>query len=296
MNATPWINETLYPEWQQRFKMKTELVRVNSAYQEIVIFDSYSHGRLLMLDGAIQMNEYGFAYMEMMIHVPMLAHGAVENVLIIGAGDGGTLRQVLLYHTVHHVVAVDIDEAVMRLSKEFMPALAGDAWDDPRTEVFTGDGIDYVRRTPDAAFDIIVIDSSDPVGATEVLFSTDFYQHCARILKPGGIMVNQCGVPLMQGKELHESTQRRRKFFAHVTAYVVAEPAYIGGFMTLGWSAKDPSLATIPVEVIRERAAQAGILGVTKYWTPEIHTGAFNLPPYIARHMPLCNESDTSKT
>jgi spermidine synthase len=99
-------------------------------------------------------------------------------------------------------------------------------------------------------------------------------------------VVNQCGVPFMQADELRDTSARRRRFFRHVTAYVAAVPTYVGGFMTLGWAAKDPALAATPAEVIRARAAAAGILGTTQYWTPEIHTGAFNLPPYVARHLP----------
>ena len=98
--------------------------------------------------------------------------------------------------------------------------------------------------------------------------------------------MNQCGVPFMQADELRETSLRRRTFFPHVTAYVAAVPTYVGGFRTLGWAAKDPSLTTTPIETIRDRAAATGLIGATNYWTPEIHVGAFNLPPYIARHLP----------
>jgi spermidine synthase len=143
-----------------------------------------------------------------------------------------------------------------------------------------------VKRAPDASFDAVIVDSTDPIGVGEVLFTDDFYRNCARVLSARGLVVNQCGVPFMQAEELRETSLRRRKFFPHVTAYVVAVPTYVGGFMTLGWAAKDASLAATPTETIRGRARQAGILGSTRYWTPEIHAGAFNLPPYIARHLP----------
>ncbi|MBN8896605.1 MAG: spermidine synthase, partial [Rhodospirillales bacterium] len=219
-------------------------------------------------------------------HVPLLAHGAAANVLIIGAGDGGVLRRVLQHPTVQRAVMVEIDGEVIRLAKEFLPGIAGDAWTNPRAEVIVGDGIDYVKRAPDAAFDAIIVDSTDPIGVGEVLFTDAFYENCARILTARGLVVNQCGVPFMQADELRETSVRRRRFFPHVTAYVAAVPTYVGGFMTLGWSAKDGTLHSVPVETIRARAAAAGILGQTQYWTPEIHVGAFNLPPYIARHLP----------
>jgi spermidine synthase len=99
-------------------------------------------------------------------------------------------------------------------------------------------------------------------------------------------VVNQCGVPFMQADELRETSARRAKFFPHVTAYVAAVPTYVGGFMTLGWAAKDASLTRVGVDEIRARAQASGILGGTRYWTPEIHVGAFNLPPYIGQHLP----------
>jgi spermidine synthase len=287
MPTDSWINETLYPDWGQRFRVTRELARVKSDFQDIAIFESASHGRVMVLDGVIQITEADeFVYQEMLTHVPLLAHGAAENVLIIGAGDGGVLRRVLQHPNVKRAVMVEIDGEVIRLSKEFLPKIAGDAWTDKRADVIVGDGIDYVKRAPDGTFDAIIVDSTDPIGVGEVLFTDEFYHNCARILTSRGLVVNQCGVPFMQADELQDTSARRRKFFPHVTAYVAAVPTYVGGFMTLGWAAKDASLAATPVETIRARAGQAGILGTTRYWTPEIHAGAFNLPPYIARHLP----------
>jgi spermidine synthase len=282
-----WINETLYPDWGQRFLVTRELARVKSDFQDIVIFQSPSFGRVMVLDGVIQITEADeFVYQEMLTHVPLLAHGSAEKILIIGAGDGGVLRRVLQHNTVQRATMVEIDGEVIRLAKEFLPGIAGDAWTDERANVIVGDGIDYVQRAPDASFDVIIVDSTDPIGVGEVLFTDTFYRNCARILTPRGLIVNQCGVPFMQSGELRETSARRREFFPHVTAYLAAVPTYVGGFMTLGWAAKDASLARTPVPTIRERAAQSGILGNTRYWTPEIHAGAFNLPPYIAQHLP----------
>jgi spermidine synthase len=286
MPIDSWINETLYPDWGQRFLVRRELARVKSDFQDIAIFESTSHGRVMVLDGVIQITEADeFVYQEMLTHVPLLAHGAAENVLIIGAGDGGVLRRVLQHDTVKRAVMVEIDGEVIRLAKEFLPGIAGDAWTDKRAEVIVGDGIDYVQRAHDAAFDVIIVDSTDPIGVGEVLFTDAFYHNCARILTSRGLVVNQCGVPFMQADELRETSARRGKFFPHVTAYVAAVPTYVGGFMTLGWAAKDASLSATPMEIIRDRASKAGLLGTTQYWTPEIHIGAFNLPPYIARHL-----------
>ena len=287
MTTDSWLNETLYPDWGQRFQVKRELARVQSAFQDIMIFESTSHGRVMVLDGVIQITEADeFVYQEMLAHVPLLAHGAATQVLIIGAGDGGVLRRVLAHRGVQRAVMVEIDGEVIRLARAFLPDIAGEAWSDARAEVIVGDGIDYVRHAPDSAFDVIIVDSTDPIGVGEVLFTDEFYANCARVLTARGLVVNQCGVPFMQASELRDTSARRAKFFPHVTAYVAAVPTYVGGFMTLGWAAKDAALTRVSVEQIRDRAQAAGILGTTLYWTPEIHVGAFNLPPYIARELP----------
>jgi spermidine synthase len=282
-----WLNETLYPDWGQRFKFVRQLARVKSAFQDIAVFETDSHGRVLTLDGVIQITERDeFVYQEMLTHVPLLAHGNAKNVLIIGAGDGGVLKHVLMHKGVERAVMAEIDGEVIRLSKEFLPGIGGDAWNDPRAEVIVGDGIDYVRRAPDASFDVIIVDSTDPIGVGEVLFTDEFYKNAARILTASGLIVNQCGVPFMQADELRETSARRAQFFPHVTAYVAAVPTYVGGYMTLGWAGKDASLTQLSPEVIAERAEAAGIAGKSEYWTPHVHVAAFWLPPYIARHLP----------
>lgn len=287
MPTDSWINETLYPEWGQRFMVKRELARVQSDFQDIVVFESYTHGRVLLLDGVVQITEGDeFVYQEMLTHVPLLAHGDAKRVLIIGAGDGGVLKRVLQHKNVEKAVMVEIDGEVIRLSKEFLPGIAGDAWNDPRAEVLVADGIDYVRKAADGSFDVVIVDSTDPIGVGEVLFTDEFYANVARLLTDKGVIVNQCGVPAMQADELHDTSLRRAKSFGDIFAYVAAVPTYVGGFMTLGWSAKDATLRQVDTATIRARAEAAGILGQTQYWTPEIHTGAFNLPPYIAKHLP----------
>src|SRR5277367_4691967 len=152
MPTESWINETLYPDWGQRFLVTRELACVKSDFQDIVIFESASHGRVMVLDGVIQITEADeFVYQEMLTHVPLLAHGSAATVLIIGAGDGGVLRRVLQHQGVRRAVMVEIDGEVIRLSKEFLPDIGGDAWDDRRAEVIVGDGIDYVKRAPNAS-------------------------------------------------------------------------------------------------------------------------------------------------
>lgn len=240
-----------------------------------------------MLDGAIQITEADeFVYQEMLAHVPLIAHGDARRVLIIGAGDGGVLRRVLQHRGVERAVMVEIDGEVIRLVREHLPGIAGDAWDDARAEVIVGDGLAYVRDAGPEQFDVMIVDSTDPVGVGETLFTEAFYADCARALGPGGIIVNQAGVPFMQGEELEQTTKRRASAFAHVSAYVAAVPTYVGGFMALGIASKQAGVDHVSLDVLTRRAEAAGILGRTNYWTPEVHQAAFKLPPYIARLLP----------
>ena len=129
MATDSWVNETLYPDWGQRFRVKRELARVQSDFQDIMVFESESHGRVMLLDGVVQITQADeFVYQEMLTHVPLLAHGAAKRVLIIGAGDGGVLKRVLQHGTVEQAVMVEIDGEVIRLAKEHLPMIAGDAW------------------------------------------------------------------------------------------------------------------------------------------------------------------------
>jgi spermidine synthase len=287
MAGDDWVAETLYPDWGQRFRITRELARVRSPFQDIRIVETASHGRVMLLDGVLQISEADeFAYQEMIAHVPLIAHGAARRVLIIGAGDGGVLRRVLTHRTVEAATMVEIDAEVVRLSREHLPGIGGKAWDDPRARVLIADGIAHVAEAATGAYDVIIVDSTDPVGVGEVLFSDAFYADCARLVGPGGIVVNQCGVPFMQGEELRDTTLRRARHFADASAYLAAVPTYVGGFMTLGWSAQDAALRRHGVSTLAARAEAAGILGTTRYWSPGVHAAAFALPPYIASLLP----------
>ncbi len=278
-----WIDETLYPGWGQRFRIVRELARSTIAMQDIVIVETEMHGRVLLLDGAVQITEADeFVYQEMIVHVPLLAHGNAKRVLIIGAGDGGVLRRVLQHRQVEVAVMVEIDGEVIRLAREFLPKIGGSAWSDPRATVIVGDGIDHVAKAADSSFDVIIVDSTDPAGVGETLFTDAFYQQCARVLAPDGLVANQSGVPFMQPHELTTTSRRRARHFAYVGAYVVAVPTYVGGFMTLGLASRTRPIAMDDVAEIRRRADAAGILGLTRYWSPDVQAASFALPPYIA--------------
>ncbi len=274
-----WYQETLYSDVHQGFAVTRVIHREKTEHQDLVIFENARMGRILALDGVIQTTEGDeFFYHEMMGHVPLFAHGAAERVLIIGGGDGGLLREVLKHRNVRRAVMVEIDPHVIDLSRQYLPSLSAGAFDDPRAELVIADGAKYVAET-DERFDVVMVDSTDPHGPGEVLFTSEFYGNCHRCQTEQGIIVTQNGVPFFQPDELTTSWRRLGPIFEDVGFYVVPVPTYYGGFMTLGWGAKTAAhRATAGAELARRYGA-AGF--ATRYYNPAIHAACFALPNYI---------------
>ena len=199
--------ETLYEGYGQRFRMEKLLHEVRTEHQHLVIFQNPRMGRVMALDGVIQTTEADeFIYHEMLTHVPILAHGSVKRVLIIGGGDGGMLREVTKHAGVEHIAMVEIDGTVVDMCKAFLPNHSSGAYDDPRLNLVIDDGMRFVATTTEK-FDVIISDSTDPIGPGEVLFSENFYQACHRCLNEGGILVTQNGTPFMQIEEVKSGKQ-----------------------------------------------------------------------------------------
>ena len=178
---------------------------------------------------------------------------------------------------------VEIDASVIEMCREYLPNHSAGAFDDPRAKIVIADGAAFVAETAETEtgrrFDVVIIDSTDPAGPGEVLFSQAFYGNCKRCLKPGGVIVTQNGVPSMQGSEVTNSYQRLGAHFADVSFYVAPVPTYVGGFMALGWASDDAALRATPLEELEARHAAAGI--ETRYYNSEIHRAAFALPNYV---------------
>ncbi len=272
---TEWFTETLHEHLAQRLEMASVVYRETTEHQSLVIFDNPTYGRVLALDGVVQTTTgEEFIYHEMLVHVPLIAHGSAREVLIIGGGDGGALRHCLM-HPVERVTMVEIDRYVIDLCTRYMPELADGAFEDPRADLVIADGCRYVRET-DRRFDAIIIDSTDPIGPGKVLFTPDFYADCKGCLKPDGVLVNQNSVPAIDGWVQAQTFRNLRPTFADVWAFSVAVPIYIGGIMTLGWATDDAGLRRLPVDEVRTRVARAGLR--TRYYTPELHVASFALP------------------
>jgi spermidine synthase len=282
-----WFEEDLHSRilghgYAQRFRVSRVVHRENTDFQELEIFENQAFGRVLALDAIIQTTERDeFIYHEMLVHVPLLAHGRTRRVLIIGGGDGGVLREVLR-HPVDHATMVEIDGRVIDLCREHLPGLSAGAFDDPRARVLVDDGIRFMADTAES-FDAIIVDSSDPVGPNEVLFTDAFYADCRRRLTPGGVLITQSGVPFLQRGEVIDGYKRLKPHFADVGFYVIAVPSYVGGFMTLSWASDDADLRHQPESVLSERYTASGL--ATRYYSPAVHKAAFALPPYISKLM-----------
>ncbi|MGB0694058.1 MAG: polyamine aminopropyltransferase [Rhodospirillaceae bacterium] len=275
-----WFSETLHPNWQQTFKAEKVFHRDNTGLQDLVIFENQTYGRVMILDGVIQLTEGDEpAYHEMLVHVPLFGHGAAKRVLIIGGGDGGTLREVLRHQSVASATMVEIDPDVVDFSKTHLPALSKGAFDDPRGQVIIADGIEFMKTSPDQ-WDVIIIDSTDPFGPAAGLFTADFYGDCRARLGPGGILTLQGGVPFLQGDEaklIHDNLQAAG--FAEATFYLTVVPTYAGGFMTLGWASEDAGLKK--PDALTDRVAASGLS--FDYYSAEVHEAAFALPPFIRK-------------
>lgn len=277
--APAWITETLHPGFQQSFEASKVLYRSQTELQDLVIFENPYFGRMLVLDGVIQTTERDEpCYHEMLAHVPILAHGAAKEVLIIGGGDGGALRDVLKHQSVERATMVEIDGSVVDMCREYLPTLSNGAFDDPRADVVIADGVKYVAET-DRRFDVIIIDSTDPIGPAVPLFSDEFYTGCRNIMTEDGVIVCQSGVSFVQPDEARDTYQRLDRLFDDAALYVTQVPTYAFGYMTLGWGANSARARRTDAATIQQRFDAAGL--DTHYYTPGIHGSCFNLPAYM---------------
>ncbi len=278
------FQETLYQGFRTTYDCTEVFFDSATDHQRLVIFKNPLFGRMMMLDGVTQTTEADeFIYHEMLAHVPILAHGAAKRVLIIGGGDGGILREVLRHPGVERCTMVEIDPSVVELSKQHLPHHSNGAFDDVRTDLVFDDGAAFVRDPGDAhqnAYDVMIVDSTDPIGPGEVLFTDTFYANARRCLTSGGVLVTQNGVPFMQPDELKTTMTHFRHLFNDASCYLATIPTYVGGPMALGWASDDRALRNVSEETIAARFAEAEL--ETRYYSPAVHKAAFALPAYVA--------------
>ena len=275
-----WVEETLHRGFRVRLKADRVLFDSETEHQHLVIFENEDFGRVMMLDHVVQLaTKDDFIYHEMMAHVPLFAHGRAKKALIIGGGDGGVLREALKHPELEDITLCEIDRSVLTLCREHFPDISAGAYDDPRTRIVIADGTKFVAETYDR-FDLIMVDSTDPIGPGAVLFTKEFYTGCRRCLKPGGILVTQNGLPFLQADELKQSVGFFRGLFRDAFAYLATTPSYFGGPMSYGWATDYVEARRYRIDAIERRYADAGAFP-TRYWRPDVHVASFALPNYI---------------
>lgn len=257
------------------------LYKKKTPYQKVEVFDSYAYGKLLAIDDMVMATERDeHAYHEMIVHVPMLTQKNPKKVLIIGGGDGGTVREVLKHESVEKVVMVEIDEAVVEASKLHLPSLAKEL-DNPKLELIIGDGIAYVKQAPEGEYDLVIVDSSDPVGPAEGLFSVEFYGNCYRILNENGILVGQSESPRFHVKAFQELFHVYDQVFGKVKVWCYL--TFISTYPTGMWSFCYCSKGDLdPFKNFdKERSKAFSEKHDLKYYNEDMHKAAFALPTFV---------------
>ncbi len=266
-----WLEELQLGNMRLGLRAETVLHREVSRFQEILVVDTYAFGRVMMLDGTFQVTEKDeFVYHEMLAHFPLMSHPHPRDVLVIGGGDGGTIREVVKHPEVERAVLCEIDPRVTAVAREYLPSVAS-GLSDPRVEVLHEDGVRLVQDH-EAAFDVILIDSTDPVGPAVGLYSPEFYAACKRALRPGGIVCAQSESPFVNGDVVRRVAQSVKASFPHHQLYLAPLPTYPSGAWSFTAGAQEP----LPREVDAVRAAGLA----TRYYTAEMHRAAFALPPF----------------
>lgn len=272
-----WYSEYHTPNVRFSIKVARQLHNEKSNYQEISIFESPEFGRFLTLDGIMMMTERDeFIYHEMITHPAMAVNPDIKRVLVIGAGDGGVARELTKYSGIECIDIVEIDERVVRVCQQYLPQTAC-GFDDPRVHLHFQDGLKFVRHT-DAAYDLIIVDSTDPFGPGEVLFTKEFYGSCFSALTEQGILINQHESPFYEddAKAMKAAHRRISQVFPGSFVYQAHIPTYPSGHWLFGFATK----TLHPMRDLQaQRWDEAKIR--TRYYNTDLHSGAFCLPTYV---------------
>lgn len=272
-----WFSERHTKNVKLSIRVNRQLYSGESEFQRIDVFESPEFGRFLTLDGYMMLTEKDeFIYHEMMVHVPMAVHPNVKNVLVIGAGDGGVVRELVRYDTIEHIDMVEIDPMVVQVCCEYLPFTAS-GLSDPRVSIRYEDGLKFVRRCEDA-YDLIIVDSTDPFGPGEGLFTKEFYGNCYKALHDDGIMVNQHESPFYDEDvaAMQRTHARIVQSFPLSRLYQAHIPTYPSGHWLFGFASKKYH----PLRDLNDIAWN--MRGIScRYYTTTLHKGAFYLPYYV---------------
>ncbi len=270
-----WWTEQQTPGLRLGLKCAAVLEHRRSPYQEVAVYASDVYGRMLTLDDMVMTTEADeFVYHEMLAHPGLTLCQDPRRVLVVGGGDGGTVREVCRHAGVRRVVLAELDPEVTAVCRRHLPSLTA-ALDDPRVELVPGDGVAYLAGAPPESFDVILVDAPDPIGPAEGLFGASFYASAERALAPGGVLVAQSESPFLHGQLIRQVQAAMRATFPAVGLYWAVVPTYPGAMWTFSMARRAP----FDDPWTGERAA--ALTGQVRYWSPEVQRAAFVLPPFV---------------
>ncbi|KAL0915469.1 hypothetical protein M5K25_015888 [Dendrobium thyrsiflorum] len=283
-----WFSEMspMWPGEAHSLKIEEILYQGKSEYQDVMVFQSATYGKVLVLDGVIQVTQRDeCAYQEMITHLPLCSIQNPKKVLVIGGGDGGVLREVSRYPSVEQINICEIDKMVVDVSKQFFPNLAV-GFEDPRVNLHIGDGVAFLRNAPEGTYDAVIVDSSDPIGPAQELFEKPFFESVARALRPGGVVCTQAESIWLHMHIIEAIVSNCRQVFKGSVNYawttVPTYPSGVIGFMLC--STEGPQVDfQHPVHKIDENDDLNKSKGPLKFYNPEIHSAAFCLPSFAKR-------------
>jgi spermidine synthase len=267
-----WFTEKQTEKFGITAKIKNTLHSEQTEFQKLDMIETEEFGNMLVLDGMVMTTEKDdFVYHEMVAHVPLFTHPHPENVLVVGGGDGGVIREVLKHPSVKKATLVEIDGKVIEYSKKYLPSIAGDL-DDPRVEVKVDDGFMHIAQSENE-YDVIMVDSTEPVGPAVNLFSKGFYSGISKALKEDGIFVAQTDNPWFKAELISQVSSDVKEIFPVTRLYIANIPTYPSGMWTFTIGSKKHD----PLEISEDRFHEID----TKYYTKELHKAAFVLPKFV---------------
>lgn len=291
-----WFMEknSQWPGQATSLEVKEVLLHERTDFQDLLVFKSTHWGTVLVLDGVIQLTERDeCSYQEMMAHLPMFSHKNPKNVLIIGGGDGGVLREIIKHACVEKVTHCEIDRGVVEACKRFFPEIAK-SFSSPKVDLKIGDGLAFARAAADATYDVMIVDSSDPVGPAEGLFSPEFYVNAHRILKPGGVICSQGECQWIHSELIASMIKDHGKPFLSAEYCSIQVPTYPSGQIGAFLARKADAEARPPLEVsCRKPLRPVGSELDLRYYSEEMHSAAFVLPAFVKKV--LSDEPPTKK-
>ena len=274
-----WFSEFHTPDVKHSIRVDRHLYSHKRAYQQIDIYDTPEFGKVLALDGNVMLTERDeFIYDEMITHVPMAVHPHVQDVLVIGAGDGGVVRELARYESIRSIDLVEMDEQVVDACRQYLPENAC-RLDDARVHIYFDNALRFIRRRQ-AQYDLIIVDSTDPFGPSEGYFTREFYGICYNALREDGILVNQQGSPFYRqdAEAMQRSHKRIVSTFPISRVYQAHIPTYAAGYWLFGFASKKYH----PIDDF-DRNKWLALHLKTNYYTVRLHTGAFFLPAFLER-------------